>query len=140
MYLHWSCGECPALGVICLEFSIAGCIGQSVHLSGKSNQVELICIFNYRNNEATLGRAVAIPILISFFTMIRSPSREQLIKGNFLIHFTIASIKIGVNVDLSPLSFSQNPFFTFSRHCTRLVTSASVKLVTCGPVCLLRTI
>ncbi|MNL58298.1 hypothetical protein D3C87_1819250 [compost metagenome] len=86
-----------------------------------------------------LGNAVAIPMLISFLMMILSPSMLLLIIGNFLIQFTIASMKIGVKVIFSPYCF-WNAFLFLSLHCTRLVTSHSVKLVTCGEVDLLRTI
>src|SRR6186713_1788412 len=86
-----------------------------------------------------LGRAVAMPILISFLMMILSPSKELFIRGYFLMQCTIASMKRGVKVIFVPSLFS-NPFFTFSLQWTRLVTSASVKLVTWGLVWTLRTI
>ncbi len=85
-----------------------------------------------------LCKAVAMPILISFLITILSPSTMLLISGNFLMHFTMASMIKGVNVSLAPSRFSKS-FFTFSRHKTMFVTSASEKLVTCGLVCLLRT-
>ena len=51
---------------------------------------------------------------------------------------TIAMMKMGVKVIFSPSRCSK-AFFTFSRHITKLVTSASTKLVTCGLVRLLMT-
>ncbi len=69
---------------------------------------------------------------------MRSPSILLFSQGYFLIHFTTASTNSGVKVIFSPSRFS-NSFLIFSRHCTILVTSASVKLVTCAEVCLLST-
>ena len=71
-----------------------------------------------------LGNAVAIPILISFFTMILSPSTLALIIGNFLIQFTIASIKIGVNVIFSPYCF-KNAFLFLSLQLMFISTSST---------------
>ena len=75
------------------------------------------------------GKAVAMPILRSFFIMILSPSTELLSHGYFFIHFTMASMNKGVNVIFSPSLFSKS-FLIFSLHKTRLVTSHSAKLVT----------
>ena len=71
--------------------------------------------------------------------MMVLPSRLQLIIGYLRMQFTIASKNIGVKVIFSPYFFS-NGILAFSRHFTMLVTSHSVKLVTCGDVALLRTI
>src|SRR6476620_6101685 len=78
-------------------------------------------------------------MFMSFLTMILLPSNELLIKGNFRIQRTMASINNGVKVIFVPSLFS-NSFFTLSLHITRLVTSASVNEVTWGLVCLLLTI
>ncbi|MNX63706.1 hypothetical protein D3C86_947150 [compost metagenome] len=83
-----------------------------------------------------LGKAAAIPILISFFLIIWVPFTDTLIIGKSLIALLTASTKIGVKVIFSFSRFSKF-LFTFSRHITILVTSASTKEVTCAEVCLL---
>ncbi len=85
-----------------------------------------------------LGRAVAIPMFMSFFTISLSPSKLLFNQGYFLMHFTTASMKSGVSVIFSFSRFS-NSFFIRLLQCTRFVTSDSEKLVTCGLVCLLFT-
>src|SRR5579859_4278271 len=85
------------------------------------------------------GRAVAMPILISFLTMILSPSTELLMSGYFFMQRMTASMNRGVKVSFVFSLFS-NSFFTFSRQWTRWVTSASEMLVTWALVCMLRTI
>src|SRR6185437_16230232 len=84
------------------------------------------------------GRAVAMPILISFLMMILSPSMELFISGYFLRQRMTASKNSGVKVSLVLVFFSKS-FLTFSRQRTILVTSASEKLVTWALVCMLRT-
>ena len=86
-----------------------------------------------------LGKAVAIPMLIFAFLMIWFPLTDTFTKGKSRIARATASINMGVKVIFSP-SFFSNVLFTLSRHCTTLVTSASINEVTCGEVCLLITI
>src|SRR5690606_11635050 len=84
------------------------------------------------------GSAAAMPMWMSFFLMIWSPLTWILIMGISLMAWAIAMMKMGVKVIFSPSRFS-NEAFTLLRQSTRLVTSASTKLVTCGLVCLLIT-
>ena len=84
------------------------------------------------------GKAVAIPILMSFFTIICWAFTDTFIIGKSLMALATASIKIGVKVSFSFSRFS-NVLFTRSLQRTTLVTSASTKEVTCGEVCLLIT-
>jgi hypothetical protein len=86
------------------------------------------------NAPALLGMDVIVEsheCLIPGFT-------ELLINGYRFITLTIHSINIGVNVIRVPSLFSNSSFTRFLQY-TMLVTSASVKLVTCGLVCTLFT-
>ena len=80
------------------------------------------------------GSAVAIPILMSLRLMIVVPLTETLIIGKSLMAFTIASMKIGVNVMFSFSRFKKSPFTLFLQL-TMFVTSASTYDVTCGATC-----
>ncbi len=84
------------------------------------------------------GNAAAMPMLMSFFLMIVVPSTWMLIIGISFIAWAIAMMNTGVKVIFSPSRFSK-AFFTLLRQSTRLVTSASTKLVTWGLMCLLIT-
>ena len=71
-----------------------------------------------------LGKAAAIPMLMSLRLMMLVPETETLIMGKSLIALATASMKIGVKVKFSPSRFLKS-FFMRSRHLTMVVTSAS---------------
>src|SRR5690349_11493779 len=85
------------------------------------------------------GKAVAIPMLMFFFLMMFSPFTETLIIGKSWIAFTTAFTKIGMKVSFSPSRFSKAALF-LALHFTTLVTSVSMKEVTCGAICFAFTI
>ena len=84
------------------------------------------------------GVAAAMPMLMFFLRMIRSPSTEALTPGKSRSALATASMKKGVNVSFSPV-LAWNSALLRLRQSTTRVTSASTKEVTCGLVCTLRT-